>query len=95
MENIVMLRIELPKDVIENLQRIITETVIRALSDHVDKVKTEPKLYSRKEVAKQLQVTLPTLRVYELQGRLVPKRAGKRVLYTKQAIEDFIETLRP
>jgi hypothetical protein len=95
MENTVTLKIELPKAVIENLERIITETVIRVLTDHVDKIKAEPKLYSRKEVANLLRITLPTLRVYEVRGRLVPKRAGKRVLYAKQDVEDFIETLKP
>ena len=50
-------------------------------------------MYTRQEAARTLRITLPTLRQYEIQGRLIPKRAGKRVLYSKQSIEHFISTL--
>jgi hypothetical protein len=44
--------------------------------------------------AAALRITLPTLRAYEIQGRLIPKRAGTRVLYTKEILEAFIASLK-
>jgi hypothetical protein len=95
MENSISLRIDLPPDIIKKLENVIIETVTKTLQEHVASIKAEPKMYTRKEAASALRVTLPTLRVYELQGKLIPKRAGKRVLYTKKDIEAFIASLRP
>lgn len=79
---------------IARLENVITETITRTIEQHVANIKAEPKMFTRKEAASALRITLPTLRVYELQGRLIPKRAGKRVLYSKEAIENFIASLR-
>jgi|GEM_PF-3156568 len=95
MENSINLKIDLPADVIKKLEAVIIETVTKTIQQHVGDIKTEPKMFTRKEAASALRITLQTLRVYELQGRLIPKRAGKRVLYSKQSIEDFIASLRP
>ncbi len=95
MENLINLRIELPQEVINKLESIIVATVTKTLQEHVGSIKAEPKMYTRIEASKLLRVALPTLRVYEIQGRLMPKRAGKRVLYSKEAIEQFIVSLRP
>lgn len=95
MENSINLKIDLPDDVLRRLENIIVETVTKTLQQHIDNIKTEPKMFTRKEAASALRVTLQTLRIYELQGRLIPKRAGKRVLYTKQSMEEFIASLRP
>jgi hypothetical protein len=95
MENSINLKIDLPPDLIKKLENVIIETVTKTLQEHVASIKAEPKMYTRKEAASALRVTLPTLRVYEVQGKLIPKRAGKRVLYTKKDIEAFIASLRP
>lgn len=95
MENSINLKIDLPPDIIKKLENVIIETVTKTLQEHVANIKAEPKMYTRKEAASALRVTLPTLRVYEVQGKLLPKRAGKRVLYTKKDIEAFIASLRP
>jgi hypothetical protein len=94
MENSIHLKIDLPQDVIKKLENVIIETVTKTIQQHVGDIKAEPKMFTRKEAANALRITLQTLRVYELQGRLIPKRAGKRVLYSKQSIEDFIASLR-
>jgi hypothetical protein len=94
MENSINLKIDLPPDIIKKLENVIIETVTKTLQDHVASIKAEPKMYTRKEAANALRITLQTLRVYEIQGRLIPKRAGKRVLYKKQDIETFIASLR-
>ena len=93
MENSIVIKIDLPDEVIKKLESVIIETVTRTLTEHIQKVKAEPKMLTRKEVANALRITLPTLRAYEIRGRLIPKRAGKRVLYTKQDVEAFINSL--
>jgi hypothetical protein len=95
MENLINLKIDLPEDVIRKLEEVIIETVTKTLKQRVSDIKAEPKMYTRKEAANALRITLPTLRIYELQGRLIPKRAGKRVLYLKEDIEAFIASLHP
>jgi hypothetical protein len=95
MENSINLKIDLPQDVINKIENIIIDTVTRTIQRHVSDIKAEPKMYTRKEAAQSLRITLPTLRLYEIQGRLVPKRAGRRVLYSKESIELFIASLRP
>ena len=93
MENLINIRIELPQEVINKLESVIVETVTKTIKAHVANIREEPKMYTRKEAAQALRITLPTLRQYEIQGRLIPKRAGKRVLYPKHVIEHFIATL--
>ena len=94
MENFINLKIDLPDDLIQKLEKVIVDTVTRTLQQRVADIKAEPKMYTRKEAANALRITLPTLRLYEIQGRLIPKRAGKRVLYSKENIEAFIASLR-
>ncbi|WP_276374223.1 helix-turn-helix domain-containing protein [Chryseolinea sp. H1M3-3] len=93
MENLINLRIELPQEVINKLELVIIETVTKTIKAHVDNIREEPKIYTRKEAAQALRITLPTLRQYEIQGRLIPKRSGRRVLYPKHIIEHFIGAL--
>ncbi|MFD0998717.1 helix-turn-helix domain-containing protein [Ohtaekwangia kribbensis] len=95
MENFINLKIDLPDDLIQKLEKVIVDTVTKTLQQRVADIKAEPKMYTRKEAANALRITLPTLRLYEIQGRLIPKRAGKRVLYSKENIEAFIASLRP
>lgn len=76
MENSINLKIELPQEVINRLESVIIETVTRTINQHVDNIKAEPKMFTRKEAAQTLRITLPTLRLYEIQGRLLPKRSG-------------------
>jgi hypothetical protein len=67
--------------VIKRLEVVIIEIVTKTIKAHVENVREEPKMYTRKEAAQALRITLPTLRQYEIHGRLTPKRSGKRVLY--------------
>lgn len=48
------------------------------------------KLYSVKETCQILGVCRHTLRKLEEQGKLVPIRVGRRVLYRRSDIERFI-----
>jgi hypothetical protein len=95
MSNSVNLKIDLPQEVLAKLERVIVETVTNTIKAHVESIRSVPKMFTRKEAAAALRITLPTLRQYEIHGRLIPKRAGKRVLYSKKDIEGFVASLRP
>jgi len=77
-ENLINVRIELPQEAINKIESVIIETVTKTIKQQVDNIKAESKMYIRKEAAQVLRITLPTLRQYEIQGRLIPKRSGKR-----------------
>jgi lipoate-protein ligase A len=94
MENSIHFKIDLPSEVLKKIEQVIIDTVTKTIQQHVTSIKTEPRMFTRKEAANALRVTLPTLRIYELQGKLIPKRAGKRVLYKKEDIENFIDSLK-
>ena len=84
--------LELPDSVYLRLEETIKRTVEEALNRNIDKIHEEPQLLTRKQVATQLRISLPTLRKLELDGKLIPERAGKRVLYNKRTIEYFLKT---
>lgn len=53
--------------------------------------KKEPKFYTRKETAKILHVTLPTLARITKDGLLISKRVGSRILYEADAIDEAVK----
>ena len=64
---------------------IIVERVSeRVLSATIQK---EPKFYSRKETARILNITLPTLARLTKDGLITAKRVGNRILYEADAID--------
>ena len=67
------LKIDLPQEVLTRLENVVIETVTRVIQQHVDNIKAEPKMYTRKETANAMRITLPTPRTYEIQSRLIPK----------------------
>lgn len=60
MENSINLKIDLPPDIIKKLENVIIETVTKPLQEHVANIKAEPKMYTRKEAANALRITLQT-----------------------------------
>lgn len=88
------INIQLPDDVFVRLENTITSCVERALIEHVAKVQAKPVRLTRVEAARELRVTLPTLRQYELTGRLKPERIGRRVLYNRSDIETLLSSSR-
>lgn len=55
---------------------------------------TEPRFYSRKEAAKKLQVTLPTLHTWTQEGRVNGHRVGSRVLYKEEDINNALQKIQ-
>ena len=82
--------LELPDSVFERLQETIVRVVTETLQKHVEAIKSEPSKLTRAEVCKRLRITPPTLRKLEQDGRLMPERVGRRVLYDGRKIEMFL-----
>jgi excisionase family DNA binding protein len=49
-------------------------------------------LYSRNEAAKALRISIDTLNRLTSSGRLRPCRIGRRVLFSEDAINEFIHS---
>jgi len=82
--------LELPEETFTRLEATIQRCVEESLMRNVDKLRVEPELLSRDQVAKRLRITAPTLRRLEVEGKLVPQRAGRRVLYNARTVENFL-----
>ncbi len=86
------IQIQLPEEVYRRIEALITTTIEKALISHVSRVQAQPNRLTRAEAARALHVTYPTLRQYEVTGRLKPQRAGRRVLYDMKDIEVFLNS---
>lgn len=74
---------------------IIAERVTERLAERIAAtMPKEPRFYSRKETAKLLHVTLPTLARFTKDGLITAKRAGNRILYEAEAIDAAVEENR-
>ena len=49
------------------------------------------KYYTRKETAKEMNITLPTLNKYVKKGLIQCRKIGNRVLFSKQDIENALQ----
>lgn len=66
----------------------------RALKNHIP-LSTEKKYITRKEVAKKLHISLPTLNEYTKSGRIKGYRINGRVLYREDEIENALTSIEP
>lgn len=67
------------------LKLIAIEESLRDLNKKLDQPQ-QLKLYSRKEAAQLLHMTLPTLYSYTTKGLIKMSKVGRRCLYTEEAI---------
>lgn len=79
------------------LEELITEisrkAYEQAYKDITERIaKQEPKMYTRKEVADRLSISLPTLHELVKQGVIVPTYVGRKPLFKAQDIEEAIST---
>ena len=82
---------------VESLQNIISEAIKNELQNLNTKEPTTPKkgVYgSRKEVAKELRITLPTLHEYTKNGTLKGYRIGGRVLYKWTEVFESLDMIQ-
>lgn len=54
----------------------------------------EPRYFSRKETAKKLNITLPTLHLWTQEGRITGHRVGSRVLYKQEDIDNALQKIQ-
>jgi len=74
----------------------LVSEIVRALRADLD-TSTPPQpeeLLTRTETAKQLHVTLPTLRSYTQRGYVKGYRMGNRVLYKRNEVMDALRKMR-
>lgn len=75
------------------LQSIIAEAVKEQLSTFFAK-KPDTKLKTRREVAKLLNVSLPTLHAWTKEGVINAVRIGQSVRYRPEDIEEALENIQ-
>lgn len=80
------------EDLTEVLESLISETVSREVEKIVLQESNDP-LLTRDEVARMLDISLPTLLQWEKDGVIPkPKRFGKRVYWLRQAFIQFLQS---
>ena len=82
---------------VSDLQTIISETVKNELKNFIPKQPSNKKtdIYgTRKEVAKELKVSLPTLNEYTKNGTIKGYRIGGRVLYKWNEVFESLELIQ-
>ena len=78
------------EDLMEVLDSLISETVSREVGKIVFEESGSP-LLTRDEVAKMLDISLPTLLQWEKDGVIPkPKRLGQRVYWVRQSLIQFL-----
>ena len=71
----------------EELKNLISEAIKNINPNPVEK---EAELMSRKEVAEYFQISLPTLRSWNLRGVISSFKIGGRRYYNKKEVESLI-----
>ena len=80
---------------LEELKDFIATTIKTSLAENYLVKETATTQYlSRKEVAKLLGITLPTLHEYTKKGKLPAHRIGSRVLYRASELESSLSTFK-
>lgn len=74
----------------------LVSEIVRAMRADMDSATPPPpeELLTRVETAKQLHVTLPTLRDYTRRGYVKGYRMGNRVLYKRNEVLDALQQMR-
>lgn len=84
----------------EDLQKIIKKSIEEAIQNlDLEKVKQQAiahpnELLSRNQAANFLNISLPTLTKYMLQGNLQYSRIGRKILFSKEQILESIKILK-
>ena len=72
---------------LQDIERMINRAVDARMKEFYETIKDKPPVYlKRREVAKLLSISLPTLDAYGKHGILHPKHLGGRVYYDEAEI---------
>jgi hypothetical protein len=73
-------------------------TAVQFVADNQDQQlntgDTTQQLYTRKETAAKLKISLPTLGLFSKEGKIKAHRIGTRVRYTGQSIQDALTEMK-
>lgn len=71
------------------------KAIIRAFKEYLNPPKaSDPDMFSRKQTAKMLCISLPTLHDWTKEGLIRAYRIGNRVLYKKEDINNALKVVR-
>lgn len=76
-----------PTNELLDLFRGIVKDELSSLVKQIEKIDSSMKLYTRKEVAKMLDISLPTLNDWTKDGKIKAHRIGTRVRYKEKDVE--------
>lgn len=88
MENSIILSSISREQLFDTFRGIVREELLNLQSPQPDN-----RFLSRKEVAKLLHISLPTLNEYTHKGILIGKRVGSRVLYSELDIQEAVKNI--
>lgn len=79
-----------------DFENALNQAIHRAIKELVNPVKLQDKdLLSRKETAKKLSISLPTLHLFTKEGIIRAYRIGNRVLYKQEDINNALKIIVP
>ena len=87
------------EDVLELIQEVVKreiKPVLSSMGNNLDqevKSETQTELYTRKETAEKLRVSLVTLDIWTKVGIIKAQRIGTRVRYSKKAIDEALKNV--
>lgn len=84
----IKIQIELPEEFYSMLAGIVDQKIKEAMTS-IAAAKGED-LLSRSEVMKQLRVSRSTLHRWAVSGQLIPLKAGRRPMYSRDQIRKFL-----
>jgi excisionase family DNA binding protein len=81
---------------IEELKTVISDIVSTALDNRLQNQnpQTQDEYLTRKQTAEKLDISLPTLDKYTIEGRIIGYRIGTRIRYKKPEIEQALKQIR-
>jgi predicted DNA-binding transcriptional regulator AlpA len=79
---------------IQTLVNMITEAVVKSLTTEptINNINKQDKLLTRKQTAKMLQVSLPTLNLWTKRGIIKAKRINSRVRYAESDVQAALKS---
>lgn len=81
----------LPPEIIAQIKAEVKQSVIEALRENVEAIRSEEKKLTRKEAAAKLKISLTTLDKHLDAKTIRPQIIGRRVLIPESEIENFLK----
>lgn len=79
---------------VDEFRAMVAETVREQLAHVRPEPPKEPKYHTRRETARKLRISLPTLNERTKNGEIEAQRIGARVLYSEEAIARALQSTK-